>query len=134
EQAVGQNSHALLKTTFPEPLHKIENRLETVQCWQGLLSHVRADGMRIWTESRWRMRGGPGNSLAIVETNTDVTQRENLSRELDHRVKNTLAVVQGLARMSLGGVDAEKLSAFDYRLQALGTAHDILVHVHWEAA
>lgn len=38
-----------------------------------------------------------GEDPIIVESNSDVTQRENLARELSHRVKNTLAVVQGLA-------------------------------------
>jgi two-component sensor histidine kinase len=55
--------------------------------------------------------------------------------ELNHRVKNTLATVQGLARQTLGGpgVDAASRAAFEERLHALATVHDLLSREGWES-
>ncbi|MFA5949449.1 MAG: CheR family methyltransferase [Hyphomicrobium sp.] len=56
--------------------------------------------------------------------------------ELSHRVKNTLAIVQSIARQTLRGpgTRAEVLSCFDGRLRALASSHDILVESNWEGA
>lgn len=56
--------------------------------------------------------------------------------ELNHRVKNTLAIVQGLARQTFRG--SEEMTAanatFSGRLFALAAAHDVLTTEHWEDA
>ena len=56
--------------------------------------------------------------------------------ELNHRVKNTLAIVQGLAQQTFRGDAAseEAREAFNGRLAALASAHDILTLEHWETA
>ncbi len=56
--------------------------------------------------------------------------------ELNHRVKNTLAIVQGLAQQSFRGDAAndDARDAFNGRLAALASAHDVLTREHWEAA
>jgi putative addiction module CopG family antidote len=63
-------------------------------------------------------------------------QREVLIRELNHRVKNTLAVVQSLATHSFRGVPDtdEPRRTFEGRLQALSRAHDLLTTQGWEGA
>src|SRR5690606_1973732 len=38
-----------------------------------------------------------GAFLGMIGVNVDITERELLLEELNHRVKNTLAVVQGIA-------------------------------------
>jgi len=63
-------------------------------------------------------------------------QREMLTAELSHRVKNTLAVVQALARSPSGRNQTveqyrERLIA---RIQALARAHDQLLETHWQSA
>jgi PAS domain S-box-containing protein len=132
--ALGRVSHELLRTTFPEPLGEINKQLATVGVWQGLLGHRKADGTTIWVESRWRMRPPSDDAEPIVvESNTDVTQRENLARELSHRVKNTLAVVQALARLTFQR-DGERVMEFEERLRAMAAAHDLLLQHHWAAA
>jgi two-component sensor histidine kinase len=77
----------------------------------------------------------------VVEQNTDVSDRvraeqhrQLLARELDHRVKNTLAVVQGLARLTFGRSEQEKLRVFDERLRALSEAHNALLRESWTHA
>ncbi len=59
-----------------------------------------------------------------------------LINELNHRVKNTLAIVQGVAAQTFrgDGIAAESRHAFDGRLAALAAAHDILTQRSWEAA
>jgi two-component sensor histidine kinase len=56
--------------------------------------------------------------------------------ELNHRVKNTLAIVCGLAAQSFrknsGSLDG--LMIFNARLAALAAAHSLLTEVSWEAA
>jgi PAS domain S-box-containing protein len=56
--------------------------------------------------------------------------------ELNHRVKNSLSIVQALAHQSFGGADvpAHARHAFEGRLDALAQAHDVLTREHWAAA
>lgn len=98
-----------------------------------------ADGLRGWVRS------------AVVRIDAervgvwcrDVTARRQAEEhchlilaELNHRVKNTLAIVQGLARQSfrVAGVDQAARQGFESRLVALASAHGLLVHDNWEAA
>ena len=71
----------------------------------------------------------------IFITGIDVTDHVHAERhlqlmnaELEHRVKNTLAVVGAIASQTLGGNSADTaFEAFQNRLRALGRAHDILI-------
>jgi len=56
--------------------------------------------------------------------------------ELNHRVKNTLSVVQSLAHQTFRGRHSPKdaIAAFEARLQALAGAHNMLTSERWEAA
>lgn len=69
----------------------------------------------------------------IAERKRTEAQRELLLAELNHRVKNTLAVVQGLAYQTFRNTDAAARRGFEGRLQALATAHDLLTRSHWES-
>jgi two-component system CheB/CheR fusion protein len=133
DEAIGAVSHTLLKTVFPCPLEEIEASLSERDCWAGLLQHTRADGADIWVQANWRLRRTPGSHV-VVETCTDVTEREVLSRELAHRVKNMLSIVQSLARFSFAGGDPDKSARFEARLNALSQANDLLLAHQWEGA
>lgn len=62
-------------------------------------------------------------------------QQQLLIDELNHRVKNTLIIVQSLAQQTFGdAIPAEMRAAFEGRLTALAHAHDTLARVHWERA
>ena len=56
--------------------------------------------------------------------------------ELNHRVKNTLAIVQGLAQQTFKGsaTTAAAREAFEGRLMALASAHNLLTRESWDAA
>ena len=135
-EAFGRVSHELLQTRFPEPLAVIEQTLAREGHWQGLLGHRRKDGREIWVESRWRLKGDDSEPLedrVIVETCTDVTQRETLLHELSHRVKNAIEVVRGLARISLKSCrDTAEFRGFEQRLIAVSQSHDLLIANRWD--
>jgi PAS domain S-box-containing protein len=94
------------------------------------------------THARPRL-GADGALLGMIGVNVDTTERkraeesrELLLAELSHRVKNMLAVVQGIARQtfrSTGSV-AEARATFEGRLMALATAHDLLTRASWTSA
>jgi two-component system, chemotaxis family, CheB/CheR fusion protein len=56
--------------------------------------------------------------------------------ELNHRVKNTLAVVQAVAQQTFreGVVTADAKRAFLGRLTSLAVTHNLLTRSHWEKA
>jgi len=58
-----------------------------------------------------------------------------LMRELNHRVKNTLATVQSIANQTLRGTadPAQFVEKFQARLQALSRAHTLLMRRSWES-
>jgi len=64
------------------------------------------------------------------------TRQRLLLSELSHRVKNTLAVVQSLARQSFRGAKDQRqaLASFEGRLGALSLAHELLVKNDWQGA
>ncbi|UHC19433.1 GAF domain-containing protein [Methylobacterium currus] len=58
-----------------------------------------------------------------------------LNKELAHRLKNTLAIVQSIATQTLRGVSERDLvEAFERRVLALSRAHDVLIQKSWSAA
>ncbi len=57
------------------------------------------------------------------------------NEELSHRMKNTFAMVQAIATQTLRSVaDRAPVDAFTERLQALSTAHDVLLQQSWKSA
>jgi PAS domain S-box-containing protein len=60
--------------------------------------------------------------------------KELLLNESKHRIKNTLATVQAIARQSLRHTKADELQTFLSRLQALGEAHEVLTIENWHQA
>lgn len=71
----------------------------------------------------------------ITEQKRSEARRDLLINELNHRVKNTLAVVQSLAHQTLrSDVPAQAARAsFEQRLVALAAAHDILTNESWDS-
>ncbi|MBS9722523.1 histidine kinase [Tianweitania sp. BSSL-BM11] len=74
-----------------------------------------------------------GVNFDITATKTSEERQRLLLREINHRVKNTLATVQALATQTLRHTREPRdfLSAFNGRLQALGLAHGLLSDMEW---
>ncbi|MGF9758152.1 PAS domain S-box protein [Microvirga sp. 0TCS3.31] len=105
----------------------------------------RADGTYRWAIDAAAPRfGEDGTFLGYVGSVLDITDRkqveehrELLINELNHRVKNTLTIVQSMASQSLKQMNEEnrpKVQAFEDRLFALARAHDVLTRENWEGA
>lgn len=84
-----------------------------------------------------------GSVTGIIIQGYDVTDQVEASEaqrllidELNHRVKNTLAIVQGLAAQSFRDLEGAETArrAFDARLNALAAAHSLLTARNWESA
>jgi two-component sensor histidine kinase len=81
-----------------------------------------------------------GACIGCILTLTEITDRKRtetqqtmLVAELNHRVKNILAIVQSVAWQTLSANQspADFKQAFDGRLRALSLAHDILTQGRW---
>lgn len=142
EEARGCNAHTLLRTVFPESRETIDGVLAARGEWTGRLRHTAKSGAEVWTETLLRLgEAADGTGAVVVEQNTDVTHRVELeersallNRELEHRVKNILAVVRALARMTFPDAPAEQQRKMDDRLIALAEANNLLQRGAWEQA
>ena len=89
------------------------------------------------------LRNEVGDVVGLTCASVDVTERKEgeahlrlLLRELTHRSKNLLAVIQAMARQTArhtGSVETF-LTQFGARLQALAASHDLLIRESWYGA
>ena len=72
----------------------------------------------------------------VIERRRREDHLQLLVNELNHRVKNTLTIVQSIAAQTLRGTEAGDRArlALESRLLALAAAHDLLTAERWEAA
>src|SRR5262249_34458333 len=84
---------------------------------------------------------GSGQVIASVAACYDVTDMRDAMRrqqilldEINHRVKNTLATVQSVARLTLSSSDTlqDYANGFERRLLALSAAYNVLTDNNWE--
>ena len=102
---------------------------------------VRPDGETRWIFGRGRVVRDPsGQPVRYSGVDIDVTDRKRMEErqkllvaELNHRVKNTIATIQSIAKQSLadGRPLEEAREAFLRRLQALAHAHGLLTASEW---
>ena len=80
-----------------------------------------------------------GTVLSIVDVTDRKVQEEHLRivlRELAHRSKNLLAVIQGIARQTAESASSTQqfVSRFNGRIFSLSRAHDVLTDADWRGA
>ncbi len=109
---------------------------------QDYMGEFRAASSGQWLLGRGRVfeRDEAGRPAVAVGVNINITATKNaaektrlLLRELNHRVKNTLAMLQSLARQTLNRTSdpAEFMEAFSGRLRAISEAHTLLSDREW---
>lgn len=102
------------------------------------------EGRETWNHGAGVVVQGPDGQPAyligvvedITERKAEEEQRENLVAELDHRIKNLLAVVQSVAAQSArksASLDVF-LKTFAGRLKSMSSAHDLLTAARWRGA
>ena len=89
------------------------------------------------------IRDSNGQIIAMSSILHDITARKSaekhqrfLMRELTHRSKNLLAIVQSMARQTARSASSLKEFETEYmqRLQGLAASHDLLVNQNWAGA
>ena len=89
------------------------------------------------------LREVTGDIIGLVGTAVDITRRKEdeahlrlLLRELTHRSKNLLAVVQAMARHTARHSRStdDFVRQFEARVQALAASHDVLIEEGWHGA
>jgi two-component system CheB/CheR fusion protein len=142
-EAIGQQSHKLLGTTVPgSSFDQVKATLLESGTWSGEMVQRAKDGRELAVDSRLELVTVEGRRL-VFDSGRDITERKQweqqqrlLLRELNHRVKNTLAVVQAIAHQTLRAAATNKdfVKSFEGRVAALASAHDLLVESNWKGA
>jgi PAS domain S-box-containing protein len=101
EEALGQNSHKLLRTVHPIEQADLMQLLKTVRRWTGEVQHLTKDGRQILVESRHQAIDTDGEIL-ILETNHDITERKHAEAETAR-----MAAVAGASHDALFGATLE---------------------------
>ncbi|MBI0534411.1 response regulator [Roseomonas sp. KE2513] len=103
---------------------------------------VQSDGTVRWLQVRGRPVHAPdGTALGLAGVSLDITERKLaeerqtlLSREVDHRAKNALAVVQATLRLTKVADVPGYIRAVEGRVAALVRAQALLVEDRWAGA
>jgi PAS domain S-box-containing protein len=82
-----------------------------------------------------------GKVVRVSGVTVDITDRKEaeerqglLAREVDHRAKNALALVQSIVRLTRANTMNAYTGAVEGRIRALSRAHTILAHSRWQGA
>ncbi len=82
-----------------------------------------------------------GQVVRVSGVTFDVTERKEaeqrqdlLAREVDHRARNALAVVQSIVRLTRASSVGDYVAAVDGRIKALARAHTLLSDSRWHSA
>ncbi|MEH1809059.1 diguanylate cyclase domain-containing protein [Nostoc sp.] len=93
-EALGQISHILLKTQFPQSLSEIETELFEKGYWEGELIHFRWDERPINVASRWVLqKDNADKPIKILEINNDITERKLAQIALQQQTERERMVV-----------------------------------------
>jgi len=87
------------------------------------------------------VKDSDGNIIGAVNSFQDITERKRaeerekiLAREVDHRAKNLLALVQATVKLTHADTVQDFKAAIEGRLQALSNAHTLLAQSRWAGA
>jgi PAS domain S-box-containing protein len=106
---------------------------------------ARPDGSVLWLSGHGQVaaRSADGKAQRLVSIMADITERKKtedhiqfLMREISHRSKNLLSVIQAIAGQTArsAGTMEEFETRFTRRLHGLAASHDILVDQSWQGA
>ncbi|MGK7867423.1 PAS domain S-box protein [Falsiroseomonas sp. E2-1-a20] len=104
---------------------------------------LHADGTEAWVRASASIsaRDAEGRPLRVVSVVRDITRRKRseearslLAREVDHRAKNVLAVVQAALRLTPRDNLATYIQSIQGRVAALARAHTMLAEAQWSGA
>ena len=103
---------------------------------------VRPSGELRWCYGAGIILSDPaGKALRMTGVTVDITERKRaeerqalLAREVDHRAKNTLAVVLSMLRLTRAPTIDAFIATIEGRVHALAATHNLLSATRWEGA
>lgn len=140
--ALNADSDKLLQTSNTLTREQLIATVESDGQWSGEILRRAKDGSEVWTDCRLELIR-VGDRRVMLETNRDVTDRRRadtvrnvLIAELNHRVKNTLAIVQSLAGQTARTATSMEdfVQSFTGRIHSLSVAHNVLTDTNWSNA
>ncbi|WP_182084613.1 HWE histidine kinase domain-containing protein [Aureimonas sp. ME7] len=144
EEIIGRNCRFLQgPATRVEDIAKVSKAVRDRESIEIDLLNYRKDGSTFWNALLVSPVFEDGELTYFFASQFDVTDRKRaeehrflLNRELDHRVKNTLATVQSVVLQTLRdtSVPESVAAAVSGRLQALARSHDVLTNEAWASA
>jgi PAS domain S-box-containing protein len=143
EEIVGQAISILIPSDRPDEEAHILERIrkgERVETYETV--RQRKDGSFVDVAITVSpVRGADGRIVGASKIARDITERRRafehqklLVGEIKHRIKNSLATVQAIARQTLTSASPDEIEAFVGRLQALAGSHDVLTAENWNRA
>jgi PAS domain S-box-containing protein len=121
KEALGQSTHELLKTKFPDSMDEIIRELTARGTWQGELLHETKDGRTIVVQSYWlAQRGVDGKIAELLESNVDVTDRKQMQNKLEEYAAHLEELVEERTQQLK---NAERLTAIGETAGMVG--HDL---------
>jgi PAS domain S-box-containing protein len=133
--------------TLIHPDDREQNLLEKRRLDAGEISsfkivnrYVGKDGVPLWVHKHVSLlRDAAGNPTSTITLVTDISERKRqedhirlLMREVNHRSKNLLTVVQSIARQTASAGPADFLERFEMRIASLAASQDLLVKNEWK--
>ena len=130
----------------PEDLARIEKIIRKGasegNTFQTEVRIVRPDGQTRWcicaaamtVDTLGNVARASGVTIEITELKEAEARRTLLVREVDHRARNALAIVQSIVRMTKSKSIDSYVSTVEGRIAALSTAHALLAESRWEGA
>jgi two-component sensor histidine kinase len=148
EAAKGVPAETFIEGIHPEDRDRvrvsIDRALATGEPFDEEYRLATPDGSVRWVSARgrcFRDEAGrptrfPGAAIDITARKQAEDHRELIAREMNHRLKNILLIVQTIANQTFkGDVDlAEAKNSFSARVQAMSRAQDILTGARWAGA
>lgn len=145
DPAGDHSADEMLAQIHPEDRARVDHSIaEALEKDEEYHAEFRIAGSEKWLVGRGRVLdyGEDGTPRTLIGVNMNITSQvereENttlLLRELNHRVKNTLAVLQSMAVQTLrrSKSTADFTKAFSGRLQAISAAHGLLSDREWRS-
>ena len=100
------------------------------------------DGVIRWVAAKGRaVFDADGKCVRVIGTALDISKRKEaeerqvlLAREVDHRARNALAVIQSIIRLTRAKTVDDYVQAIEGRIKALARAHTLLSDSRWHGA
>jgi PAS domain S-box-containing protein len=145
DEVIGRNCRFMQgPRTEPEQVGRLRQAIRTEQEATVELLNYRKNGTTFWNELFLSpVHDDHGRLLYFFSSSKDISKRRQardleaeehrLLREVDHRAKNALALVQGIVRLSRSEDAQAYARSVQARVEALARAHSLLSIQRWRS-